>query len=152
MMSFSKVLLKKNKDIPIEDLLNLCYLTGSRAFGTERPDSDWDLVYSVHNDSKINSLTTGLVRAPSNYNSGFWIDLKFGKVNFIPVHPQEFPAWVFATRAVKAILKDTAILDRSAKIALFESLVTMMKLTLPSKDFSPKQIEDYNTQLIKERK
>jgi len=115
----------------LEQLLDVGFLTGSRAFGTARPNSDWDIVYSIKDTTKINRLLRGMERHPSAYFSGYFVDSGTGVLNMIPVHPMDYSPWYLATHAMQATLCHAKIKDPTDKYALFQGLVALYKATIP---------------------
>jgi len=113
------------------ELLKVGFLTGSRMYGTHRPDSDWDIVYNIKDAPKINRLLLGQERLPSKYFSGYFVDSGTGVINMIPVHPMDYHPWLLATNAMQATLYHTKIKDPTAKYALFQGLVALYKATIP---------------------
>jgi predicted nucleotidyltransferase len=113
-------------------LLNIGFLTGSRAYGTAELFSDWDIVISIERLSQIEPLLEGMERHPSDYSNGFKIRLPAGTViNIIPVHPHAYLPWFLATKAVMATLRDSHITNPIQKYALFELLVGAFKGLCP---------------------
>lgn len=107
----------------IARLLAIGFLTGSRAFGTEKQGSDWDIVYSIQDSDKIEDILEGCPREPSEYNSGYKIKTSDGaEINLIPVHPHEFLPWYLTTKAMAATLKVSGITNPVKKYALFETI------------------------------
>lgn len=109
--------------LPSDLIASLCkvgFLTGSRAYGTARKDSDWDIVYAVQDSEEIDGILEGLERVRSGYNDGFCVTVLGTKINLIPVHPHEFLPWYLTTKAMTATLKASGIKDPVKKYALFE--------------------------------
>lgn len=135
----------------LRDILDIGFLTGSRAFGTNRPNSDYDIIFSIDDTDKIESLISGHKRERSNYFTGFFIydcDLN-NNINLIPVHCHEYRAWVLATYSLKDTIKLSKI-DNKIKIhSLFLALVSIFKgLIEEHKNIDKYKIE--NKDLIKE--
>lgn len=85
------------------------FLTGSRAYGTPRDDSDVDLALKVSEAdfTTLQSLATG-----RNGSGGGWISIYFGRLNLICLKPAEFDAWKRANDqliAEKPVTKERAI-------------------------------------------
>lgn len=115
----------------INKLLKVGFLTGSRAFGTNRDDSDYDIVYSVDDSQKINDIIGGMERSPSEYFSGYFIRADDGKqINLIPVHPHEYLPWYLATKAMTSTLKQSGIADPIRKYSVFMGIVSLFKGTV----------------------
>lgn len=115
----------------VDRLLEVGFLTGSQAFGTAKPDSDTDIVYSIQDSKKINEIIEGRDRTGSDYFTGFYVlDDDFKVINLIPVHPHEFLPWFLATKAIAATLKDSGIVDPIKKYAVFQGIVALFKGTV----------------------
>lgn len=112
----------------MDELLELGFLTGSRAFGTEKEDSDFDIVISIKNMQKVLSIIEGKEITESNYFKGFYIDDNSKKINIIPVHPKEYIPWEMATVAVSAILKK-AEFTQEQKYALFQGIRSLVLMS-----------------------
>lgn len=121
----------------LDELLAIGFLTGSRAFGTAKLNSDWDVVYSVDDTKAIQNIIRGHTITPSNYFSGYTIDINSGRtdacnskiINLIPVVPHDFLPWYLATKAMKATLSLSGI-DKIQKYAVFQGMVAMFKGTV----------------------
>jgi hypothetical protein len=111
----------------LAELLKIGFLTGSRAFGTARDDSDYDIVYPVQYSAEIATIIDGLDRSPSNYFAGYCVTIDGKDINLIPVHPHEFLPWVLATKAMTATLKESGIIDPIKKYAIFQGIVCLYK-------------------------
>jgi len=114
----------------LDKLLSIGYLTGSRAFGTHRKDSDYDIVYPINKANEIQDIIKDYEMVDSNYFAGYVINVEGQDINLIPVHPAEFLPWVLATIAMTATYKHTGIIDSIKKYAIFMGMVSMFKGTL----------------------
>lgn len=114
-------------DTILDRLLRIGFLTGSRAFGTSRSDSDWDIVYPIQYAGEISDIIKDMPKDPSNYFSGYCISDNGKVINLIPVHPHEFLPWVLATKAMTATLKESGIVDPIKKYAIFQGIVCLYK-------------------------
>ncbi len=119
------------------ELLEIGFLTGSRAFGTATEDSDWDIVIQVQDRPIVDGILKGYEQVPSNYNSGFKVYLEFGVINIIPVHPHAFIPWYLTTVAMKNILQHFALNDPIKQHAVFGGLVCLLTSAID-------QIGDYD--------
>jgi len=118
-------------DSPIlSRLLDVGFLTGSRAFGTERDGSDYDICYSIDDSNFINVIIEGMERHPSDYFSGFFISCDGININLIPVHPHEYLCWYLATKAMKATLVISGIDNPIGKYSVFMGIVSLYKGTV----------------------
>ena len=124
----------------LEQLLKIGFLTGSRAFGTVRKFSDWDIVYSIEDTAIVDSLLSNYTKRPSAYFNGYFIFEGATEINLIPVHFHEFFPWYLATEAMKATLKFSSITNKIAIHSMFMILVSMFKGQVPQLGSSP---EDY---------
>jgi len=115
----------------LDKLLEIGFLTGSRAFGTNHDDSDYDIVYSVEDSQRINEVIEGLEKTPSDYFAGYYINTEGKHINLIPVHPHEFLPWYLATKAMTATLKTSGITDTINKYSVFMGIVSLYKGTVP---------------------
>jgi len=114
-----------------DELLKIGFLTGSRAFGTNRNESDYDIVYSVVDSHIVARLIEGREKTPSDYFAGYYFyDTDGAQVNMIPVHPHEFLPWYLATRAMKETLKISGIDSPIKKYAVFMGIVSLYKGTV----------------------
>jgi hypothetical protein len=114
-----------------DELLKIGFLTGSRAFGTNREDSDYDIVYSVVDSCLISKVIEGRETTPSDYFAGYCFrDDDSALINLIPVHPHEFLPWYLATRAMKETLKISGIDSPIKKYAVFMGIVSLYKGTV----------------------
>lgn len=123
-------------------LLNRTFLTGSRAFGTNKPGSDFDLVVSIidFDDVKtvLSELAPGAVVTPSDYFAGVkykWMDTRTCpknpfddlEINLIPLHPNAFQSWYLATLAMAASCREAAFTNPVYKYSVFEAMVAAFK-------------------------
>lgn len=118
---------------PITDLLKYGFLTGSRVMGCSAEKSDWDIVISVVHKQQVIDLIHkySLDETPSEYFSGRMYTLPEGKINLIFVHPHEYRAWYYATKALASILPESGISEKSARIVLFEAMMNHLRRELP---------------------
>lgn len=114
----------------LDKLLTIGFLTGSRAFGTARDDSDYDVVYPIQYANEVNGILGDIERTPSNYFAGYCVVSGDKVINLIPVHPHEFLPWVMATKAMTATLKESEIVDPIKKYAIFQGIVCLFKGTV----------------------
>jgi len=114
----------------IDKLLSIGFLTGSRAFKTNRDDSDYDIVYSIVDSQKINEIIDGLEKVPSDYFAGYYVKNDNKTINLIPVHPHEYLPWYLATLAVKETLLLSGIKDPIKKYSVFMGIVSLFKGTV----------------------
>lgn len=114
----------------INKLLEIGFLTGSRAFGTNREDSDYDIVYSIEDSVQISDIITGLEQVPSKYFSGYYVKHEEKQINLVPVHPHDFLPWYLATKAMEATLIQSEIVDPIKKYAVFMGIVSLYKGTV----------------------
>lgn len=111
------------------ELLEVGFLTGSRAFGTARPDSDFDIVYSIEQSPKISAIIEGIEKYPSDYFAGYYVNIDSQQVNLIPVHPHEYLPWYLATKAMTASLTISGIDNPIDKYSVFSGMVSLFKAT-----------------------
>ena len=111
-------------------LLKIGFLTGSRAFGTNRVDSDYDVVYSIDDSQKIADILGDAKRSPSDYFAGYFVKDGDKQINLIPVHPHEYLPWYLATKAMTATLKQSGIVDPIRKHSVFMGIVSLFKGTV----------------------
>ena len=111
----------------LNELLEIGFLAGSRAFGTARDDSDYDIVYSIDDAIKIDAIIQGCVRKPSDYFAGYYIQSGNRQINLIPVHPHEYLPWYLATKAMTATLIESGIKDTIKKYSVFMGIVSLFK-------------------------
>ena len=123
-----------------ESLLKIGFLTGSMAFGTNRADSDYDIVYSVDDSSKVAELIKGFEKTNSDYFAGYFINIGDKQINLIPVHPHEYLPWYLATKAMTATLKQSGIQDPIRKYSVFMGIVSLFKGTVEQRS----NLEAYN--------
>jgi predicted nucleotidyltransferase len=124
-----------------DELLKIGFLTGSRAFGTNRPDSDYDIVYSVVDSPIVARIIEGRETISSDYFAGYYFrDDDGAQVNLIPVHPHEFLPWYLATRAMKETLKISGIDSTIKKYSVFMGIVSLYKGTVKEE----RTVNEYN--------
>ena len=111
----------------IEKLLEYGFITGSRAFGTEEEDSDFDIVVDIRNMQDVQKIIGDSEKIESNYFSGFYIQDGERKINIIPVHPEEFEPWYLTTVAMKAIFSESNCL-REQKYAMFQGIKSLFNM------------------------
>ena len=112
----------------LEQLLYHGFMTGSRAYGTARDDSDYDIVVPTIRQDEINAILLGIERTNSNYNNGFWVQDGEIKINIIHVHPNDFYPWYLTTRIMKS-LKNCSYLFKPENRQYF---ISFFGLTLAS--------------------
>lgn len=108
-------------------LLRIGFLTGSRAYGTSKEDSDWDIVYPIDKSDEVKSIISGYEETSSAYFSGKYITVGRKKINLIPVHPHDYLPWYLATKAMTATLKLSGIDEPINKYAVFMGIVSLYK-------------------------
>jgi len=111
-------------------LLEVGFLTGSRAFKTFRWNSDFDIVYSIDDSYKIEEIIKGKEKHPSGYFAGYTINVDDRTINLIPVHPHEYLPWYLATKAMTVTLKQSGIVDPIKKYSVFMGIVSLYKGTV----------------------
>jgi len=111
-------------------LLEVGFLTGSRAFGTNREDSDYDVVYSIEDSQKIADIIGDSEKISSDYFAGYFVKDGYKQINLIPVHPHEYLPWYLATKAMAATLKQSGIVDPIRKYSVFMGIVSLFKGTV----------------------
>jgi hypothetical protein len=114
----------------LDELLTVGFLTGSRAFGTARENSDYDIMFSVRASDYVDGILEDLERTPSNYFSGYFVVVDDTQFNLIPVHPCELVPWLLATEALKATLAKSGLIATVKKHAIFMGIVSLFKGTL----------------------
>lgn len=114
----------------LKELLEVGFLTGSRAFRTHRNDSDYDIVFSIEDSDKIDAILSETERVQSDYFSGFVVMEGNKKINLIPVHPHDYLPWYLATQAMKTTLFKSGILDPIKKYSVFQAMVALFKGTV----------------------
>ena len=114
----------------LDKLLAVGFLTGSRAFGTNSEDSDYDIVYSVEDTGKIKDILGNAEISPSDYFAGYFVKDGCKVINLIPVHPHEYLPWYLATKAMTATLKQSGIVDSIKKYSVFMGIVSLFKGTV----------------------
>jgi hypothetical protein len=96
------------------------FLTGSRAYGTPRPDSDIDLCVLMSKED-LNELIAGNTPAKSDYGKAS-ASLRFGILNLVCMTSEfDFMAWKVATEeliARKPVTKAEAIQTINECIAI----------------------------------
>ena len=114
----------------LDRLLAVGFLTGSRAFGTNREDSDYDVVYSIEDSSLVGDILGDAKRSPSDYFAGYFVKDGDKQINLIPVHPHEYLPWYLATKAMTSTLKQSGIIDPIRKYSVFMGIVSLFKGTV----------------------
>lgn len=114
----------------LNKLLEVGFLTGSRAFGTNRDDSDYDIVYSIDDSHHIKNIIGNKETIPSDYFAGYYINDDGKQINLIPVHPHEYLCWYLATKAMKETLIISEIDNPIGKYSVFSGMVALFKGTV----------------------
>lgn len=114
----------------LDKLLKIGFLTGSRAFGTSKEESDYDIVYSIKDSQKIEDIINGHEKRPSDYFAGYFIKDEEKQINLIPVHPHDYLPWYLATKAMTVTLKQSGIIDPIRKYSVFMGIVSLFKGTI----------------------
>ena len=115
----------------LKRLLCFSFLTGSRAFGTNRDDSDYDIVYPIYFEDSIKEIIKGRTTNQSNYFSGYTILVDGLLINLIPVHPHDFLPWYLATKAIKETLITSGLNENpTKKYSVFMGIVSLFKGTV----------------------
>ena len=130
-MDVSEIVTNSTEIDVLPHLLTVGFLTGSRAFGTAKETSDWDIVYPIYDSEKIDDIIRGFHRTESNYFAGFYISNMNRQINLIPVHPHEFLPWFLATRAFCPTLQQSGISNTIDKYAVFQGMISLFKATVP---------------------
>lgn len=142
------------------NLTRLGFISGSRAFGTERPRSDLDLVVSgFRREEAINLLKRAprVTVYPSTYFGGskfVWLSSLENQamcINLIPVHPSAFRAWYLATIAMASTCKAARFQDPEDKYGVFEAMVAAFKLTT-HKQTTGELLNDHDKESIQDAK
>lgn len=117
------------KDSIKDQLLQIGFLTGSRAFGGATDESDYDIVYCITDKTKVKNIIGDMPRTDSAYFQGYYITDENDKkrINVIPVSPSDYMPWFLATEAMKATFSLSGISNPIQKYALFQGLVAMYK-------------------------
>ncbi len=91
------------------------FLTGSRAYGTPREDSDVDLAVLCGCPVALQNLTRYADRAGGSPNGREGVTLVYGRLNLLLfANPQTFEAWRIATNSLSArgpVSRDEAVLE-----------------------------------------
>ena len=123
----------------MDELLTIGFLTGSRAFGTAREDSDYDVCFDVSMAKKVEGIVSvyedidelgNKETACPDYETGSrYCQIDGNRVNLIFLHPDTVKAWEMATAAVAAVIhKAAGFEDRQKKLAVFKNLVAVFTL------------------------
>lgn len=139
------------------NLLGSSFLTGSRAFGTNKSSSDFDLVVPIVAWDHVRTILDGLreaVKTESDYfqglkyrwylpNGRFVLDRDSLELNIIPVHGDSFRSWYLATLAMAATAATADFRYPQQKYATFEAMVAAFKSATykPGKDW----VDEYPT-------
>jgi len=124
------------KDL-IEYIKKVGVATGSRAFGCEKSNSDYDYVLGITDFQNVKKRCVELEMSmkKSEYHKGFYIFDKDKKYNIILEREKYVELWSIATKVFQTILKEdptTAVAkkirnDKGYRIKLFEILRVVMK-------------------------
>jgi predicted nucleotidyltransferase len=115
----------------MREILRIGHLTGSRAFGTAREDSDYDIIYNIKDAARINEVLDKYAEGentPSEYFSGYTVVIGGNRVNLIPLSPASIVPWKLATVAMAAVKSSSVFENPRVKYAIFEGLVSAFKL------------------------
>lgn len=122
-----------------EELLEIGFLSGSRAYGTavdklrrvdemEHNTSDWDIVVSIKDIQKVDLILMGLPRKQSDYFNGFYVIVDNELLNIIPVHPSAYEDWYLTTKCMTTLLSEVE-LPKTIKCSVFEGFKSLISLT-----------------------
>lgn len=132
----------------LEECLQYGFLTGSRAMGNARQDSDYDVVVPINYKDKIHDQLSQV--KTSEYFNGFTFDSSDNPsklINIIPVHPHEFLPWFLATKAMAATILISGLTDRIQIHAVFFGIVQYFKATVKQRG-TLKEYDNQNHQLF----
>src|SRR5574344_1977324 len=118
-----------------DTILTHTFLTGSRAFGTNKPSSDFDLVVPIVAWDYVRNMLDGFreaAKTKSDYFQGLkyrWylpegrsvLDRDSLELNIIPVHGDSFRSWYLATLAMAATAATAEFGYPQQKYATFEA-------------------------------
>lgn len=108
-------------------------VTGSRRYGTPRPDSDVDLVVLMEDSETLGLLAGGADEEPRDYDSRFGWPFRFGRLNLIVcTRIEQWEAWNEGTRSLVARSAKGETITRDMAVATFRGLAG-----LPITDESP---------------
>ena len=135
-----------------EQIVSMGFLTGSQTFGTQRPDSDFDIVTTVDKASELADLLEQAFPIPctreaSSYFSGskytWWDTSRMGTVTFniVPLPHQSIEAWYLTTLAMSVTFKRSNISSKIVKYGLFESMVASFKLAQAKAALQPEEFD-----------
>lgn len=97
------------------------FLTGSRVYGTPKPDSDYDLVVDMDPETALD------VRKAAGVKPG--MPIRFGVLNLIPVTSEaEYDAWLDATAACVDKRNTSGPLTRDEAITIHKKIRTERKV------------------------
>ncbi len=122
--------------------LECAILTGSRIFGYNTKESDWDIVIPMNymgNASDLINLASMVV--DSHYFNGKMLHFSGvdTPINLIFVHPHEFKIWHLATLAMATVWKamgisnsaGLSVADKHKAHGMFEGFRATFKMVLP---------------------
>lgn len=115
------------------------FVTGSRAFGWENQESDWDVCIRAKDlasaNVRLEILGGNKESKDSDYNSGKKGVTAYGEINLIPLHPLDMLCWFLATMEIRKLSRVYGIGGRLGakefKHGLFESLRGWYKTVIP---------------------
>lgn len=110
------------------------FLTGSRAFGCAKEDSDWDYVFPVWDKEDILIILEKKKILPvnSHYNAGIAFEYKYTKYNFIFLHSSDFVCWARAAILLRTnAVYPSFIKEKIKRYAVHEMLCGIIKASLP---------------------
>jgi len=111
---------------------NTGVFTGSRYWGVETKNSDYDYFFNIENYTYVMSIIKkhDLKYEPSRYKEGVYVNIYNKKYNLFLLNSTEYQAWRLANDSMVAIAKgemNALIRNRNVRVDLFETLCTFYK-------------------------
>jgi hypothetical protein len=116
------------------------YPTGSKVFGLDSKESDFDIVILKQYDSKMADIKNKFfcqfgtyVDVASNYNDGIKCHFAFheGKIiNLIPLARHDYFYWMVTTDMIKdlSILSPSSIKTKAIRVGMFETITGLVRM------------------------
>jgi len=152
---------KPTTEKDVEDMITeLGVPTGSRAWGVQSYDSDYDYMFDVNTYPMVlDAINSHIKRdciSKSDYFVGMYVTINDKRYNLFILAPNEYMTWCLATDAMQRICGNDdikeIIKDKKNRVNMFENLCSTIKMGKSnkiSKDRLSVVIENLKTEIIR---